>query len=461
MSNELKRLNDPLEIQDYILQSKSGFADFSLGFLFMWQQSYEFFYAVVEDTLVLGGGYDDAPFAYFYPIGKNEEAALAFIEKDSANRKGLRFACLDDATAAKLCNRFENVCVTSDRRWSDYIYAAEDMKTFRGKKFAGQRNHINKFLKTFGSYEFHEITPENVQNVLAFLREFGEGREFSASAKKEYENCFRLIKNMFAYRCFGGFIVTGGKIVAIAVGERVGDTVIEHIEKGLPGYPGAYQVMLSEFAKHFATDGVKFINREDDSGDEGLRTSKMQYHPVLIKNKNYLIVNCLFKKIRPPVILVGESVVLSDLTAEDKQAFYELYTDEENNAYWGYDYREDLGENPPTPDYFFGFQQSLKEKCEEYSLAVRKDGRLVGEAVFHGFDYHGGVELGIRIARAEQGKGYATAALKTMISYAKNVLGATAVKAKCFKQNAPSKAALTAAGFKKAGEDETYYYFRA
>ena len=92
---------------------------------------------------------------------------------------------------------------------------------------------------------------------------------------------------------------------------------------------------------------------------------------------------------------------------------------------------------------------------------MRKRGELIGETVFHNFDFHGGVEIGIRIKRSMQGKGYAKTALKLMISYAKNVLGATTVKAKCFLPNAASKAALISAGFRLTGQDEKYYYFNA
>ena len=157
--------------------------------------------------------------------------------------------------------------------------------------------------------------------VLDFYERFAATRSFGRSAKREFENSVDLTRNMFRYNCFGGCILVNGAVAAVAVGERVGDTVVEHIEKGLPDYPGIYQVMLSEFAKNFA-EGAKYINREDDSGDEGLRTSKLQYHPVLVKNKNYLVVNCLFKKIKPPVVIMGEGVILSDLTAEDKEAFF-------------------------------------------------------------------------------------------------------------------------------------------
>ncbi len=44
-------------------------------------------------------------------------------------------------------------------------------------------------------------------------------------------------------------------------------------------------MLVAQFAQRFARDGVEFINREDDTGDPGLRTSKLSYHPIGLLEK--------------------------------------------------------------------------------------------------------------------------------------------------------------------------------
>lgn len=64
-----------------------------------------------------------------------------------------------------------------------------------------------------------------------------------------------------------------------------------HIEKADTSYQGSYQMVTNLFLKEFATDdSIKFVNREDDCGDEGLRRSKLSYHPVSLPAKNCITV---------------------------------------------------------------------------------------------------------------------------------------------------------------------------
>ena len=167
----------------------------------------------------------------------------------------------------------------------------------------------------------------------------------------------------------------------------------------------------------------------------------------------------LFDKIIAPVIVQADNLVITDMVESDKERYFDLYMDDDLNKWWGYDYREDLGGETPSPDYFFSFQQKLKDKKEEYALAVKKDGVMVGELVLHNFDYFGGVEIGFRFFRESQGKGYATKSASALMEYAKTTLGATKLKTRCFKENIPSFNLIGRLGFNKVKEDETHYYF--
>ena len=78
-----------------------------------------------------------------------------------------------------------------------------------------------------------------------------------------------------------------GKIVALAIGEKHNsDTFVVHIEKALKEYRGAYAIINQQFLVHEAGDCF-YVNREDDTGDQGLRTAKLSYKPLYLLEKGY------------------------------------------------------------------------------------------------------------------------------------------------------------------------------
>ncbi|MBQ3115902.1 MAG: GNAT family N-acetyltransferase [Clostridia bacterium] len=167
----------------------------------------------------------------------------------------------------------------------------------------------------------------------------------------------------------------------------------------------------------------------------------------------------IFDKITPPIKIKTPRLIIDDITEKDKQAYFDLYTDEQLNRWWGYDYREDLGENAPTPEYFYCFMQSLKEKKEEYSFAIRHDGKMIGELVLYNFNEDQSAEMGFRLSKDYQGQGFAYEGANALKDYAFNQLKVKALKTKCFKQNIPSKRLIEKLGFSKFEESDTHFYF--
>ena len=449
-------------IKPYLKSSKISFCDISVGVKYMWREEFSVEYAIYDNTLILKESGLDYTDAFYYPMGENPIGALEQIEKYCIkNNKPLLFCCIDNATAAEFSSRYNNVQITNNRDWSDYIYEAEKFKTYSGKKLSGQRNHVNKFKKLYPNYKFKNIEKSDFSAIKDFLDEYERNTDVSLWPKKvERQKVYDLIVNAVELEQFGGLIEACGKVVALSVGEVVGDTLIVHVEKALKTYEGAYPTMAQEFAKAFAEKGVKFINREEDCGDIGLRISKLQYKPLEVKEKNFVRAFTIFENITSPIKVCTQRLVIEPISKDDKEDYAKLYLDEQLNVLWGYDYKEDLGENKPTPDYFYNFQNLLKSKKEEYSLAVKLDGKMIGELVLHNFDFFGGVEMGFRFFREYQGKGYAVESASALKEYAFTTLNATAVKSRCFKQNLASKKLITRLGLKQVEEDKTHYYFK-
>ena len=91
-------------------------------------------------------------------------------------------------------------------------------------------------------------------------------------------------------RCFsaGRNLRVNGEAQAFTFGEpSAADTFVVHAEKALLNYQGAYTAVNCEFAKTLA-DRFAYINREEDTGSEGLRKAKLSYHPAFLEEK-YLI----------------------------------------------------------------------------------------------------------------------------------------------------------------------------
>ncbi|MEG2212861.1 MAG: phosphatidylglycerol lysyltransferase domain-containing protein, partial [Clostridiales bacterium] len=65
------------------------------------------------------------------------------------------------------------------------------------------------------------------------------------------------------------------------------DTWAVHIEKGNTEINGSFQAINQFFVRDYCADAL-FINRAEDTGNEGLRRSKLSYHPCRLEPKYML-----------------------------------------------------------------------------------------------------------------------------------------------------------------------------
>ena len=224
------------------------FNDLTLGTKYMWGDEFGIEYAILSGTLIMRETYNGRA-SFYYPMGENVNIALSAIEEYcKGTGADMVFRCLNEKQAQALSERYVGAKINNLRDWSDYIYPAEQFKTYAGKKLSGQRNHVNKFKKLYSDYKVNFITETDIPRIKEFLKEYEKENVLDGLANDEEERVYGLLDNMQYLKQFGIFITVGGKIISLSVGEILGETLFVHVEKGLKEYVGVYPLTAQEFA---------------------------------------------------------------------------------------------------------------------------------------------------------------------------------------------------------------------
>ena len=456
------QLEDTERLRQYYAGCNYGLCEYAAGTKLMWQDVLHPTWTEAEGCLIIRNTID-GQVVFDYPVPGpegDEDAALTAIENDCIER-GIPpvISVVPQIKAEVLLARYPYARVSNIRTWRDYMYNVEDLQNFAGRRYAGQRNHIPKFRAACPGAEFRPLTRADLPAIHRFWQDY-EG-EFSKGDDPKAVQELEIAKRMLEMagtpwlRC-GGFF-DGDRLISLAVAEKCGETMIIHIEKALYSYQGVYPAMVQAFAQTFGGD-VKYLNREDDAANRGLRTSKLQYGPILLAPKyRFEPQNELLSHVREIPELTTERLTLSALTEADIPAYNALVLDSDRNRWWGYDDVAGLG-GPVEERSFFDVAQRDFENRTAVNFAVRLDGKLIGEAVLYRFNYRGDAELGCRIDRAYAGHGYGTEAFAAVADWALYKVHLTRVVAKCFHENEASRKMLSFC-MRPNGQDDTFYYF--
>lgn len=260
--------------------------DRSCGATFMWRNYFENQYAIIDGTIILSANFKNET-CFTFPIGRNIEAAFEALEDYcKAENIPIVFCSVNKNELPVLYRRYSYCVADADRDWFDYIYEKDAIMNLVGRKYATPRNHINKFRKLYADWSFEPISSDNIPDLIEFTRNFTFNAEKDESANLELQMCIEVLENYNKYGMLGGALRVNGKIIGYSVGEIIGDTLFCHIEKADVSFSGAYQMLTNQFLRMYASgDEIKFVNREEDCGDPGLRKSKLSYNPIELLEK--------------------------------------------------------------------------------------------------------------------------------------------------------------------------------
>ena len=258
--------------------------EYSFSNLFLWGRKK----IAIRDEMLLVQAQFDRRTVYLYPIGTGDlKAALDAIIHDALTR-GIR--CCLAALTEQDCQQVEELYpgafdIYCDRDSYDYVYDIDDLADLRGRKFQKKRNHLNRFEQEHPDAQILPLDESNRVAAFMLAEQWYESRT-AADPTGDHHLEHQALHRAFAFYqqlgMEGAVLMEHGKVLAFAMGSRLNkDTFDIHFEKAMETTDGAYAAINRGFARMLREKypEVRWLNREDDLGIEGLRKAKLSYNP--------------------------------------------------------------------------------------------------------------------------------------------------------------------------------------
>lgn len=269
--------------------SYAEISDYSFTNFFIWSFGREIEYCEENGSFIVKIKYPGEQFPFLLmPAGENKMELLEKLEKEFSE-KGFPFIIKSVSESMKLemeTGFRDRFIFYEERDRFDYIYSVKELIELSGKKYHKKKNLLNNFIKNY-SYEYIKFNGENIKDAEELQKKWCSENQCSLDLwlSTEEAGILKSIENFENLDIVAAGLKIEGKLAAFTIGERVSnETAVIHIEKGDSSFTGIYQAMNNLFLKNEFSD-LKYVNREEDLGIEGLRQSKLSYNPVMFGKK--------------------------------------------------------------------------------------------------------------------------------------------------------------------------------
>lgn len=261
--------------------------EYCFGNLFMWSAVYHNTVTRYGDLFLARDG--NARPMYLFPCGTGDKkrAVEELFRCAQADGVPLTLYGLTPKKVRELDSLYPDAFTfTEERDYFDYIYNTADLTALAGRKYHGKRNHIAYFKKTY-DWHFEPITPLNIEACRTMNEKWVEQNREKNPEELDREQIAirRAFDHFFDLQLQGGLLRADGEVVAYTFGEAMHDRIFcTHVEKAFADIRGAYPAVNREFAAQMLS-AFPLINREEDTGSEGLRRAKLSYYPAVLLPK--------------------------------------------------------------------------------------------------------------------------------------------------------------------------------
>jgi hypothetical protein len=277
------------EFETYLLPLKKS-CEYAFTNLFMWGRQRATF---IDGYLVLFSHFDRRA-VYPFPAGQGDvRPALDAIIQDARERGIL--CCITGLSQENMGlleqlypGKFTFQC---DRDSFDYVYNIDDLADLKGRKYQKKRNHVNKFRSLYPNWCTEEMTEAHLPRVREMTAQWFDARQKmdpTGNYLLEQRALERAFDHFEGLGLDGMVLLDGERIVAFTMASRLSeDTFDLHFEKALEDVEGAYAAINQAFAQYLRNKypDIRYLDREDDLGLEGLRKAKLSYYPDHLKEK--------------------------------------------------------------------------------------------------------------------------------------------------------------------------------
>ena len=281
-------LKDREWMTEKLSEEDIGACEYTFANNFIWSEVYEVEVGQAYDCGVIRYR-EHGNFEYSFPFGNGDKKSAVELLRGicKAHHHKLCLYPIEEKDRKKLIEWFPGEFeIDIDRSDFDYVYTVEKLSKLQGRKLHGKRNHIARFMDD-DDWSYEELDQENIEECRTMAKRWADQKEDKWNAELAQE--MRVLEKALTYygelELFGGVLRKKGEIVAFTIGERLNsDTMVVHFEKAFPNLQGAYPMINQQFVLHRGKD-YTYVNREEDTGDPGLRKAKLSYCPDILLKK--------------------------------------------------------------------------------------------------------------------------------------------------------------------------------